>query len=257
MNPKEKAEYILSILDIKKKEDIDIDSISHFFDICVVKRNLTGCSARLICSKRSARITISNAEKYEPRVRFSIAHELGHFFLHKTQKACFSCSTQDMSQWEHHSIEVEANAFAANILMPEQIFRKYLLNKTPSVDLVLTTSNDFSTSLTATLIRYVECSFEPLALIYLKDGVISWSKCNKDFTYFLKRAGSPVHEHSYATDCFQKRKSGIEGKVPAYAWLDDYKVDVDSMIHEMAFYSPTLNAAQSLLWIDGDIEKYQ
>jgi hypothetical protein len=66
-----------------------------------------------------------------------------------------------------------------------------------------------------------------------------------------------VHDHSYAIDCFQKRKSNFEGKVPAYAWLDDYKIDGDSLINEMAFYSPSLNAAQSLLWVDGDIERYQ
>ena len=65
MNPREKADYILSILDIQKKEDIDIDSISHFFGVCVVKRQLTGCSAKLTCSKRSARITISTAVRLE------------------------------------------------------------------------------------------------------------------------------------------------------------------------------------------------
>lgn len=257
MNPKEKAEYILSILDIQKKEEIDIDLISNFFEICVVKRNLTGCSAKLTCSKRNACITISNSEQYEPRIRFSIAHELGHFFLHKNEKTYFSCSENDMLQWGNRNIECEANIFASNILMPEAIFKKHILNKTPSINLIVTTSNEFATSLTATLIRYVECSFEPLALIYAKDNKISWSKRNKDFTYFLKRSGSSVHDHSYAIDCFQKRKSNFEGKVPAYAWIDDYKVDGDSLIHEMAFYSPALNATQSLLWVDGDIEKYQ
>lgn len=257
MTPKEKAEYILSILDIKQKEDIDVDLISHFFGIYIAKRSLTGCSAKLTCSKRSARITVSNAEKYEPRVRFSIAHELGHFFLHKHQKALFSCSSDDMYKWVVPGIEVEANTFAANMLMPESIFRKHVSGKEPSVDLVLKTSNDFCTSLTSTLIRYVECSFEPLALVHVRNGIIAWSKRNKDFTYFLKGAGCSLHEHSYAIDCFQKGKSNAAGRVPAYAWIDDYKVDNDSMIHEISFYSPALNWAYSLLWVDDDIERYQ
>ena len=257
MTPKEKAEYILSILGIQKKEDIDVDLISHFFGVYIAKRNLTGCSAKLTCSKRSARITVSNVEKYEPRIRFSIAHELGHFFLHKNQKSFFPCSSDDMYQWVNPGIEVEANTFAANILMPEDIFKNHVSRKEPSIDLVLNTSNEFCTSLTSTLIRYVECSFEPLALVHIKDGAIAWSKRNKDFTYFLKRSGSSIHEHSYAIDCFQKRKNHTEGKVPAYAWIDDYKVDADSMIREIAFYSPVLNAAYSLLWVDGDIEKDQ
>jgi len=257
MNPKEKAEYILSIFDIHQKEDIDIDAISHFFGIHIVKRNLTGCSAKLTCSQKSARITISNAEKYEPRIRFSIAHELGHFFLHKNKKSYFPCSQEDMFQWSNPGIEVEANTFAANMLMPEKIFKNHVSTQAPSVNLIITTSNEFCTSLMATLIRYVECSFEPLALVYIKERKIIWSKRNKDFSYFLKKSGTAVHDHSYAMDCFQKGKGNFEGKVPVYAWLDDYRVDNDSMIHECAFYSPTLNAAQSLLWVDGDIEKYQ
>lgn len=256
MTPKEKAEYILSILGIQQKEDIDVDLISHFFGVYVAKRNLTGCSAKLTCTRRSARITVFNSEKYEPRIRFSIAHELGHFFLHKNQKCFFSCSSDDMYQWGGPGIEVEANTFAANLLMPEKIFKNYVSKKAPSVDLIIRTSNEFCTSLTATLIRYVECSFEPLALVHVKDGVITWSKRNKDFTYFLKRTGCAIHEHTYVIDCFQERKSSAAGKVPAYAWIDDYKVDGDSTIHEISFYSPVLNVAHSLLWVDSDIERH-
>lgn len=255
MSPKEKAEYILSILGIQVKEDIEVDLISNFFGIFVARRDLSGCSAKLTCSKRSARITISSAEKYEPRTRFSIAHELGHFFLHKNKKGVFSCTSDDMYLWGVPGIEVEANIFAANLLMPEKIFKKYTSKKEPSTELIIKTSNDFCTSLTATLIRYVECSFEPLALVRVQNGIINWSKRNKDFIYFLKRNGSKIHEHTYVIDCFQKCKSNAAGSVPAYAWIDDYRVDGDSTIREISFYSAAANTAYSLLWVDEEIEK--
>lgn len=63
------------------------------------------------------------------RRRFTIAHELGHFVLHKDQgkmfmdKILFRKSSNDYSE-KQEQLEKEANNFAANILMPEKIVKK-------------------------------------------------------------------------------------------------------------------------------------
>jgi Zn-dependent peptidase ImmA (M78 family) len=60
---------------------------------------------------------------YSPRRRFTIAHEIGHYCLHSNSgKSEFVDSLKSMSRtesyWDKH--ESEANAFAAQLLMPRE-----------------------------------------------------------------------------------------------------------------------------------------
>lgn len=72
----------------------------------------------------SARIFINPFENsHINRRRFTIAHELGHFFLHKDSTTDgFTDTTRTMSRttsyWD--PVESEANDFAARLLMPEE-----------------------------------------------------------------------------------------------------------------------------------------
>jgi Zn-dependent peptidase ImmA (M78 family) len=57
------------------------------------------------------------------RKNFTIAHELGHFFLnHKSQSGSFECFENDIIEDKQatKNIEHEANHFASCFLMPEQ-----------------------------------------------------------------------------------------------------------------------------------------
>lgn len=56
------------------------------------------------------------------RRRFTIAHELGHFMLHKNKNIEFKDSTFFRGN-EMDSIEYAANEFAARLLMPEEKVR--------------------------------------------------------------------------------------------------------------------------------------
>lgn len=57
------------------------------------------------------------------RQRFTIAHELGHFFMHKDKNSSFEDSTFFRDS-NNTSIEYMANEFASNLLMPENRIRK-------------------------------------------------------------------------------------------------------------------------------------
>lgn len=69
---------------------------------------------------RSFTIYLSK-EAFAARQAFTIAHELGHLFLHTNMnargEASFARSGSDRQEWE-------ANWFAAELLMPEAEFRK-------------------------------------------------------------------------------------------------------------------------------------
>ncbi|MBE6445672.1 MAG: ImmA/IrrE family metallo-endopeptidase [Alphaproteobacteria bacterium] len=62
-----------------------------------------------------------NAFHNEKRKRFTIAHEVAHYILHKKEKHEFNDVSFFRSP-DHSVEEVEANRLAAKILMPEQPF---------------------------------------------------------------------------------------------------------------------------------------
>jgi len=70
-----------------------------------------------------------NAYHHPNRKRFTIAHEIAHLLLHSSQKTCFQDQIfarreADRSQTEGASMEREADAFAAALLMPANDVRQ-------------------------------------------------------------------------------------------------------------------------------------
>ena len=66
-----------------------------------------------------------NALHHPFRQTFTIAHELGHFFLHKDLNDTFIDKVFFRNS-ESNIMEREANNFAAEILMPEDSFKKFI-----------------------------------------------------------------------------------------------------------------------------------
>jgi|ERR1700722_3267223 len=70
-------------------------------------------------------ITVRASDAYV-RKRFTVAHEIAHFILHRnligTSLTDDAFYRSDLSSWE----EAEANRFAADILMPRPLLGKYI-----------------------------------------------------------------------------------------------------------------------------------
>ena len=76
-----------------------------------------GSEAAVIQCKNGRYMIFYNQDDYAPRVKFSILHEFGHYYSgHKLKKY----TDED----EYGRLEVEANCFAAQILMPEQVLNE-------------------------------------------------------------------------------------------------------------------------------------
>lgn len=68
-----------------------------------------------------------NRFESEARKRFTIAHELGHFVCHREKYASGEITAPDQIFFRDDSLsttEKEANDFAANLLIPEDLFRE-------------------------------------------------------------------------------------------------------------------------------------
>lgn len=72
---------------------------------------------------------VVNKEISPTRKIFTIAHELGHFMLHQqyaASKTYLTLPRHDDYTGEKPAVEKEADVFAANLLMPEDMVRKYM-----------------------------------------------------------------------------------------------------------------------------------
>ncbi len=107
---------------------VDVNIIAECLDISLeyVKFDDEQISGLLVNKDGKVRIGINQAQP-STRQRFTIAHEIGHFVLH-VNKPIFVDEVQqrfrDQASSEGvNSEEIEANAFAAELLMPENFIR--------------------------------------------------------------------------------------------------------------------------------------
>lgn len=78
----EKAVELLDEFGIEDIQDVDIRDLVYAKDIIYREAPLENYDGRIVYGKRGkALITVNSNLTYEPRKRFTIAHELGHFIL--------------------------------------------------------------------------------------------------------------------------------------------------------------------------------
>ncbi len=131
--------------------------------------------------------------------RFSVAHELGHYFLDGHINHVLPNDGVHASQAGFVSAdpyELEADQFAAGLLMPAAPFRSALTKHNPGFAAVESMANLCRTSLTATAIRYAELTDDAVAVIMSTGTKIDYC-CLSDMIKSLReltwlRKGSPV-----------------------------------------------------------------
>jgi Zn-dependent peptidase ImmA (M78 family) len=64
-----------------------------------------------------------NAIEGVPRDRFTIAHEIGHYILHKPNRIALSRSRGEQKSPAYLDPEWQANAFAGELLVPRQVIQ--------------------------------------------------------------------------------------------------------------------------------------
>jgi Zn-dependent peptidase ImmA (M78 family) len=99
--------------------------------------------------------------------RFTVAHELGHYFIDDHAQRIISTgihtSRDDLGSSD--PIERQANFFAAALLMPEREFNQALWHIEADLDGVQSLAERFDVSLTAAAIRMTNLSDEAVAVV--------------------------------------------------------------------------------------------
>ena len=219
----------------------------------VREREMQGCEARLVRKGDIGIISVNSIIPEEGRKRFAIAHEIGHFMLH-TGTQLILCSEDDMHVWkESKAQEMEANEFAASLLMPYEIFIKFINIGQPTLDMISEIAKTFRTTLTATALRYIGISKEPCALVVSKEGFIKWYKKSDSFNFHVK-VGEKLNFDTYAFDFFDGVSLPAEpDSVPARAWLAG-EINEEAELFEQSLSLGSYGVVLSLLWICDDVK---
>lgn len=206
----------------------------------------------LIQKGNEARIIINSSIGYETRKRFTIAHEIGHFYMPHHQESIFRCLARDIQSYcSDRKMENEANEFAAEFLLPAQELEKRLLQP-PTLDTVKEISDIYGASLTATAVKVVQLTCEKVAVVLSESGEIKWFRKSESFPYWINKG--PLHEWTYAYDFFTPGRSLPEKpqKVRALAWCQG--VSGEELIFEESMAFPNLDMVMTLLYIPYDEE---
>ena len=112
------------------------------------------------------------------RVRFSISHELAHYYLPEHRHFLQRSGLSHYSQAEFHSdrlTEREADTFAASLLMPATLVSPLINQGEASLARVQTLAERCRVSLEAAAIRFVRLSHFPTAAILTTNEGIKWA----------------------------------------------------------------------------------
>ena len=117
--------------------------------------------------------------------RFTVAHELGHYFLEghpeeiqKTAPVHFSKAGFTQG---HNSIEIEADHFASGLLMPTRLTREALYGAPVGLEGIQHLAGEAETSLTSAAIRAAECAPYPMAVVVSQGAQIAYGFMSESF----------------------------------------------------------------------------
>jgi hypothetical protein len=159
------------------------------------------------------------------------------------------CREGDLSSYGQDSQESEANWFASELLMPELLFGPRCDVAQPSMDVVKVLAEEFEVTLTASCIRFVDCTPERCAVVWSEAGKVKWAISGPEFPGYIER-GIRLSKFSHAHDAFAlgKTMSQKPEPVPAHAWLSNPRFRRSSL-HEHSLRFSRLGATLTLLWM--------
>lgn len=191
------------------------------------------------------------------RVRFTQAHELGHYILHREIRESFQCSNADMLNWskDEKDIEGQADLFASYLLMPLDDYRRQV-TATVDLDLLGHCADRYGVSLTAAILKWLQYTDEKAVLVMSNDGFINWAWSSepaaKAGAFFRTRNNViPVPDGSLASNSdIRHDRAGTQ--ISASIWFPH--ADIGMPLREMKILAEQYGTVLSLLHLPRSAE---
>ncbi len=121
----------LGSMDVTKDCSIDVNKIAQVLNIAVVQHPFAKEVSGVFFKKDGDMFIGVNSKHSETRSRFTVAHEIGHYILHASEALHYDDHTKlpiEFAFFRSENVtnedEREANHFAAELLMPEELIER-------------------------------------------------------------------------------------------------------------------------------------
>lgn len=211
-------------------------------------------------------IVYNDDKRYRGRVRFTIAHEFGHYQLHRpvlsgddyktgtlVRDCDFQCKPLQPGAWNEAEIrrEEEADTFASFLLMPLDDYRAQVSGEEITVSLLDHVTDRYGVSLIAACRKWIDFTDKRAAMVVARDGFAKWGRASKSAlkSGIFVRSGMQIPDDAIATIGADERGFVSEKPVPRPAGVWSFG-RVSEPVRELAMVSEFLDISLTILQFD-------
>jgi Zn-dependent peptidase ImmA (M78 family) len=263
-NAQIKAQNLLAECGFEEITFMPMDLFVAGIDAILIEEELNNCDGKIIFGESKNIIKVDSTIQFEERKRFVIAHEIGHLILHKDLTlpddtfSNFNIIEGTEKFLKTGKQELEANEFASELLMPTKLFLQQARGKKFTPLLMRQLAERFKTSLTATVLKYLQCDLHPICIVFIENEKVRYWKKSDDLKVWLAditRLAPP--RDSVAMEYIQKDYSfvySMEEKAQTISKSTWFKIgeynDEDSTFYEYCIPTKKYKTILSIIWED-------
>lgn len=211
------------------------------------ERPYVGFEGILLVEGGTQTIGVSTKIESEERKSFTCAHELGHYHYDiKGDELTIKCTRDDVGYGKQkiNEMEMRANQFGSELLMPTDFILEDIKNVSPSFDVIKSLAKKYKTSLQVAANKFVSLTHHTCWIVVAKDGKLQrFTKADhNEFLIDLSRSFRP-----------QKRSNTNQWlKVTADNWLYPSYRTRNKFLHYTFMAQNSYGENMFLLWDQGD-----
>ncbi len=216
--------------------------------------------------KPAWQIIYNDQTPYPGRQRFTLAHELAHYLLHRRplttahyrdgeleEDVDFQCLPLQVNKWKaaEQKREEEADTFASYLLMPIDDYRQQVGTMEISRPLLDHVIDRYDVSLTAAVRKWIEFTDKRAAMIVARDGFALWGRATtaayKSGVFIRSGLEIPANSIAGMGSTGPHAKSEHAVVLPSGVWNFSRGTEP---VRELAFFSDRLGFSISILHFD-------
>lgn len=204
-------------------------------------------------------IILVNGNHREERQRFTVLHEIAHIVLElPSQHGGKKLTAAGLVSYRRRPPEeVLCDVFAAECLLPYDLFKKDIDDVGLSFDAVREMATRYKASIAPTGSRLATYSGEPCAFVLIEDGVIRYASLSKT----LREKGGyidfgvPVSPKSVAARLIRDPSStDLYDEIPADIWFNKPLRNYE-LVCEEAMAAREFDQCLALVWLDDGLRR--
>ena len=202
----DRAEALLTELDIELPEHIDVALIAAHLGVFVRAAPLRDEEANLVRSPGLGLVTLADRVRGSHKQSFVLAHEVGHFVLHRDLDDARRCAPlrtfgkAGAQSREVEAREAEASAFASALVLPRAMIARACATEQPDLALLSALADRHRVSLSVAALRFVALTPAACAVVWSERACVVWRRRSTAFSFDV-RVGHSIGGAAYARLC--------------------------------------------------------